>query len=89
MNRRTCYFSGRVQGVGFRYTVQNLAQQFAVTGYVRNTPDGRVELVMEGDDAQMQQLIEAINTKMHTYIRGQTGDVTDATGEFRNFSIRH
>jgi acylphosphatase len=89
MNRRTCYFSGRVQGVGFRYTVQNLAQQFAVTGYVRNTPDGRVELMIEGGDAQMQQLIEAINTKMHTYIRGQTSDVTDATGEFRNFSIRH
>jgi acylphosphatase len=89
MNRRTCYFSGRVQGVGFRYTVQNLAQQFAVSGYVRNTPDGRVELVMEGDDAQMQSLVDAIRQKMDGYIRERTDDMTPATGEFRNFSIRH
>jgi acylphosphatase len=78
-----------VQGVGFRYTVQNLAQQFAVSGYVRNTPDGRVHLVMEGDDAEVQSLVDAIGRKMDGYIRERTDDVTPATGEFRNFSIRH
>ena len=42
------YFSGHVQGVGFRYTTRSVASRFAVTGYVRNLPDGRVELVAEG-----------------------------------------
>ena len=50
MIRRTSHFSGHVQGVGFRYTVQDLAADFDVRGYVRNLPDGRVELVVEGDD---------------------------------------
>ena len=46
--RRHCYFSGRVQGVGFRYTSRNIAINYDVTGFVRNLPDGRVELVAEG-----------------------------------------
>src|SRR5207248_2933045 len=46
-HRRQCLFSGRVQGVGFRYTVKNIALQHNISGYVRNLPDGRVELVME------------------------------------------
>ena len=46
--RREVYFSGRVQGVGFRYTVRMVASRFAVTGFVKNLPDGRVQLVAEG-----------------------------------------
>ena len=49
--RRRVYFSGRVQGVGFRFTCQSLARGFEVAGYVRNLPDGRVELVAEGETA--------------------------------------
>ena len=52
MLRQTCYFSGRVQGVGFRYTVQNLALQYNVRGYVKNLADGRVEyLYLEIDSS--------------------------------------
>jgi len=47
--RRRLYYSGHVQGVGFRYTCQSLARGFDVAGYVRNLPCGRVELVVEGD----------------------------------------
>ena len=46
--RRVVHYSGRVQGVGFRYTVRTLATRFAVTGFVRNLADGRVQLVVEG-----------------------------------------
>ena len=57
MLRQTCYFSGRVQGVGFRYTVQNLALQYNVRGYDKNLADGRVELVMEGPENEMKGLV--------------------------------
>ena len=89
MHRRTCVFSGRVQGVGFRYTVQNIAQRHDVGGYVRNLPDGRVELVMEGPDDEMDQVVESINQRMNGFIVKVDRDQAPATGEFERFSIRH
>ena len=78
-----------MQGVGFRYTVQNLAMQYNVLGYVRNLPDGRVELVMEGPDEEMEGLLVDVNRKMNCYIKGLNQMVADATGEFDQFAIRH
>jgi acylphosphatase len=46
--RMTVFFSGHVQGVGFRYTAKTVAAGFEITGTIRNLPDGRVELVAEG-----------------------------------------
>ena len=46
--RKTIYYSGRVQGVGFRWTTRRIACEYDVTGYVMNLPDGRVELAVEG-----------------------------------------
>lgn len=89
VHRCTCYFSGRVQGVGFRYTAQNLALQYNVGGYVRNAPDGRVELVMEGPDAEMEHFIDALQQRMNGYIRDVDRQTEPATGEFHRFSIRH
>ena len=56
--RHTVHFAGRVQGVGFRYTVEQIAGQFPVTGYVQNLPDGRVLLVMEGAKSDLDALID-------------------------------
>jgi acylphosphatase len=53
-------YAGHVQGVGFRFTVRALAPGFEVTGTVRNLPDGRVELVAEGDRAELEAFQEAI-----------------------------
>ena len=89
MHRRTSYFSGRVQGVGFRYTTHNIAQQHNVQGYVRNTPDGRVELVMEGPDGELDRVMESIRERMGEYIRDVKTDESPATGEFNHFNIRH
>ena len=90
-HRRTYLFDGRVQGVGFRYTTQNLAQQFNVNGYVRNLPDGRVELVLEGDDEEMESLVDRVRRRMNGYIRHVKSEVAPATGEFADFGfgIRH
>ena len=87
--RRACYFSGRVQGVGFRYTVQNIAQQYNVHGYVRNLPDGRVELVVEGDTGEIDHLVDDVAQRMNGYIKGFDCDTLPATGEFDHFFVRH
>lgn len=53
-------YSGRVQGVGFRYSVKQLAKGFDVTGWVRNLPDGTVEMQAEGEPAEVDAFIAAI-----------------------------
>jgi acylphosphatase len=89
MIRRTSHFSGNVQGVGFRYTAQDLARNFNVTGYVRNLSDGRVELVAEGDPAEIDKLLDAINQRMEGFIKNRNDSDAPATGQFKQFSIRH
>ena len=89
MTRQTCHFSGHVQGVGFRYTAQNIALRFDVTGYVRNLADGRVELVVEGAEPEVEKLLAAIQQKMDGFIKKVNSQSSPATGEFAGFSVRH
>ena len=86
--RREVYFSGRVQGVGFRYTVRTIAARFAVTGFVKNLSDGRVQLVVEGPAEQLRGILDAVNAEMGRYITGTQQESSPATGRFRNFDIR-
>ncbi len=88
-HRRQCFFRGRVQGVGFRYTAKNIALQHNISGYVKNLPDGRVELVMEGPDQEMDQVIQALNNRMTGFIREIDLNTLPATGEFEQFHIKH
>ena len=55
--RRHFYFSGRVQGVGFRYRATYAARAAKLTGWVKNLYDGRVEMEIQGDDAQITHLL--------------------------------
>jgi acylphosphatase len=61
-------YQGHVQGVGFRYTTHGLARRFAVAGYVRNLPDGRVEVVVEGADQEVSRFLQALARQMAEYI---------------------
>ena len=81
-------FSGRVQGVGFRYRTQLIAQQFPVTGYVKNLNDGTVELVIEGDDIELSKMMDSVNKEMMDNIRQATSTEVSIAG-FTNFSIEH
>jgi acylphosphatase len=78
--RMTIFYSGRVQGVGFRYTTRDVALGFEVTGTVRNLPDGRVELVAEGTR-------EELETGVGGCIRNEEIRWTAATGMLRGFEI--
>lgn len=55
------FYTGRVQGVGFRYTVKQLASGYEVVGSVRNLPDGRVELQVSGAPAEVEAFLGAIS----------------------------
>jgi acylphosphatase len=87
--RRTVYFSGHVQGVGFRYSTHSIARGFAVKGFVRNLPNGQVELVAEGEPAELNGFLAEINDQMGTYIRNTRSDTHAASGEFAGFEILH
>jgi acylphosphatase len=86
--RREVLFSGQVQGVGFRYTVMRLAVNLEVTGFVRNMPDGRVQLVAEGASGEINRLLDGIRAAMGGYIRNEETIESSATGEFRGFGVR-
>ena len=87
--RWTVLFSGRVQGVGFRYTTQQTAAGYEVGGYVRNLPDGRVEMVAQGAASELERFLAGIQAAMAGHIRDQSIDRSAGTGEFRSFDIRH
>ena len=87
--RREVHFSGRVQGVGFRFTTQNLARQFRVSGFVRNLPDGRVQLVAEGEARELDRFLALLGERMEDLIRDVKVDVSAVSGDFDDFSIRY
>ena len=87
--RWTVYFSGHVQGVGFRYTTQRAARGFEVTGYVRNLPDGRVELVAEGQNGEIERFIQAVETQMGGHVHERKAATSPVTGKFEGFQVRH
>ena len=87
--RRSVEYSGRVQGVGFRYTTHTIARRYQVSGYVRNLPDGHVELVAEGESRELDAFLCEVRERFFGSIRDERSDVQPATGEFTGFDVRH
>lgn len=86
--RRTIYFSGQVQGVGFRVTTERIAGRHTVAGYVRNLRDGRVELVAEGLADDLDQFQREVERSLQRHIQHVDVSASPATGEFGGFSVR-
>ncbi|MDD5137164.1 MAG: acylphosphatase [Candidatus Omnitrophica bacterium] len=82
------YYSGSVQGVGFRYTAHSTANSLGLTGWAKNMPDGRVEVLCEGRDADLQKFMQKIGEVFKGYIRDVDVGWGGATGEFDGFDIR-
>ena len=87
MRRLTVHFGGLVQGVGFRYTARQVAADHEVTGYVKNLPDGRVELVAEGDADELTTFTTAVKRAMGDYIRDTQTAESPATNEYPSFDV--
>lgn len=81
-------YTGRVQGVGFRWTARALAQRFPITGWVRNEPDRSVRLVAEGDRADITAYLAALRARMEEFILNENAAWESPTGEFPAFDIR-
>ncbi len=86
--RTTIHYAGQVQGVGFRYITRSIATNYAVYGYVRNLPNGNVELVAEGDRWQIEPFLAEVRDRFKGHIRDEKRDTQSATGEFAGFDIR-
>jgi len=86
--RMKVVFSGRVQGVGFRYTVCRVAEAFAVAGYVRNLSDGGVEVVAEGIEQELVDFLNGIRgARIGRYVAKEQVLWMPATGQYENFGI--
>ncbi len=86
---RKYLFSGQVQGVGFRFTVLQLAGEFPVTGFVRNLADGRVELVVSGDAESVTSLVAAVGQHFRGNIESVEQADIQTTEQFATFEIRN
>jgi len=82
------HYSGNVQGVGFRWTTRTLAGGHDVAGYVRNLPDGRVELFAEGPQREVKALLDDVQAEMGRHIRDASVQWGPPTGTTEGFSIR-
>lgn len=83
------HYTGRVQGVGFRYTSRRVAAGFDVAGYVRNLPDGRVELVASGEAEEVEAFVEALrDSELAGHIENEEiAEIAPPAG-LRGFEIR-
>jgi len=81
------FYSGSVQGVGFRYTVQRYAKNIGLSGWVRNLNDGRVEIVVEGKKGDIEELINRTEEHFSGYVRGKDVKLGDSQNKFSDFSI--
>ena len=86
---RRLIYSGRVQGVGFRYTTARIARRHPVTGYVRNQPDGTVELVADGPSDAIDAFLNEIATAFAENISDCRSETLTAPAErHERFEIR-
>ena len=86
--RKEVLYSGHVQGVGFRYTTQRIASRFDVVGFVRNLSDRRVQLVVEGRDAEVLQFLREIAATFDDKITDTQVENGAYVDEFSGFEIR-
>ena len=85
--RAETFYSGRVQGVGFRYMTKSIATGFEIAGTVRNLSDGRVELIAEGNREELEAFLVAIRADMKHFVSNETVTWTEAQNNFKGFEI--
>ena len=88
--RLQAFFTGRVQGVGFRFAARRFAEEYPVTGFVRNLTDGRVELLAEGTEVVLESLLQRLRKSfLSRYIEGVEIHWLESREEFQEFTISY
>jgi acylphosphatase len=82
------HYTGRVQGVGFRATAASIARSYPVTGWVRNLPDGRVELLAEGEEGDVQAFLKAVRAYWADSIADERVEPQKPSGGHARFQIK-
>ena len=80
-------FSGMVQGVGFRFTVQRYALDFGLKGWVKNLPSGSVEILMQGPKETIEALCQNIEDDFEGHVHDREVQFTPVETKFKNFQI--
>jgi acylphosphatase len=88
-DRRRIVYTGRVQGVGFRYTVASIAKRYPVCGYVRNLRNRSVELVLDGPPTAVAAMLSDIAAAFEGNIDNCDSSDCPASEEFAGFTVRH
>ena len=84
------FYEGNVQGVGFRWTIRQIAKGFDVIGWVRNLPDGRVELQVGGVESEVFAFLDSVmESELRSHIDKQTRSALAEPVRARGFDIRH
>jgi len=81
------YYSGWVQGIGFRYTVLDIARQQKIGGWVKNLDDARVEVVVEAEEDVLNSFLQQVNQHFSQYIKDVDIEWLPASSEFSDFQI--
>ncbi len=89
ITRQRILYRGNVQGVGFRATCQQIARQYAVTGYVCNLPDGDVELMVQGERTELAALQAEVRARMGDNIVSERAGDRANNENFKSFEIRY
>jgi acylphosphatase len=84
---RLVYYTGRVQGVGFRATTVHIAQSYPVSGWVRNMADGRVQLWAEGRSDVVDAFLQAVGEYWRDYLRTEERHNQPVHGRLSGFTI--
>jgi acylphosphatase len=88
VHHETVFFSGHVQGVGFRYSTLQIAKEYEVSGYVKNLADGRVQVEAEGTPTEVEAFVAAIEERMHGYVRKTERAGGRREAHFTGFAIK-
>jgi acylphosphatase len=86
---RHIWFSGQVQGVGFRWTAHKIANHYQLTGYVRNLDDGRVEMLAQGTPQDLEKCLNDIAETFGSYIRDVEATDTPVNTSYTSFNITY
>jgi acylphosphatase len=82
-------YAGEVQGVGFRWRATRTADPYEVTGFVRNLPDGRVELVAEGERGELERFLAEVARRTEGLVASAEVEWAAAAGGFEDFGVRY